>query len=522
MAASLDAIPHDVLGHIAYLLATASPTGPPRYLLPLLLTSSKIYRALVVHHCPQLYANIFRATFDIDHDLHTHLTDSILANELQLRHRILWRMRRNDLTSEPTIYEAWAALRTVLETSCRNEVLLAQAGLPAFIMTHVQNRLTRAAVDNPGSCQYSETMYILLWLLSVTLTHDNIVDTPEATREGLRKLLRFATFSPKMIGDSSQKAHGGKNVSGTIKPASHVSFADVDHTPLLEKATPIIIITFALNEAVPFKIPPHVPQTRAIAIANQRSGPTVEDFRDIANARTPLFAESRHAKFCSSNPAAYIANPAHREMYNARLRPFLHSTYLGLNYHPGYVYIPGSLAGLWEGSFMISGEPKPANALSPPVLGNFKCLKPMQCAITEYHCFSPHLPISWDHSADFLESVVKSPEFGYEKYIPGLNEGNRDFTKALDAIILGTTLHDHEQAWNGFRFVGRVRSDGFILMYREPKSQADREGLGTWIFEGHLRYHAAFVGQWRSSMPTSGCDLRGIFSLHKVDAAWSE
>jgi len=173
---------------------------------------------------------------------------------------------------------------------------------------------------------------------------------------------------------------------------------------------------------------------------------------------------------------------------------------------------------------MISGGPKPTDPSSPLILGDFKCPKPMQCAVTEYLCFSPHLPLPSEYPIDQLEFAVNSRRFGYEKYhlgSDGVIRAQRNSTEALDIIILGKTLHDHEQAWNGYRFAGRVRSDGFIVMYREPKSPADR-GLGTWIFEGHLRYGAAFVGQWRSSIPTATCDLRGIFSLRKTDAAWHE
>ncbi|KAF5375391.1 hypothetical protein D9615_007940 [Tricholomella constricta] len=518
----LETIPRDVLQHIAYLLATASPTEPPRHLLPLLLTSSKIHRALNVHDSPHLYANIFRATFDTDHALHSRLTDSMLADELLVRHRILWRTRRNDLSFEPTLEEVWAAVRMVLEDSGRNDVLLAEAGLSTFIMTYVRHRLARAAADLPSS-GYSDTMYMVLWLLSLILTHQDVVNTPEATRDELRKLLRFTSIST--LASNPRHLHWEhKNPYETTKPALHIGFDSMDHSHILERTIPIIIIIFALNEAVPIAIPSHIPETRALAIASQRSGPTAEDFRSIADRRTPLFAEIRQAQMSGANPTTYISNPAHWVAYESRLRPILYSSYLSPKYVPGHVYVPGSLAGLWDGCLMVSSEPMPSDPLSPPILGEFRCLKPMQCAITEYLCFSPHLPIPSNYSADFLESAVKSSGFRYEKYSPASNDGNakRDHSKALDVIFLGKTLHDHEQAWNDFKFVGRVRSDGFIVMYREPKSQADERGLGTWIFEGHLQYGVAFVGQWRSSIPTATSDMRGIFSLRKTDAGWQD
>ncbi|KAG5733422.1 hypothetical protein E4T56_gene6316, partial [Termitomyces sp. T112] len=153
------------------------------------------------------------------------------------------------------------------------------------------------------------------------------------------------------------------------------------------------------------------------------------------------------------------------------------------------------------------------------MLGKFSCLKPMQCAITEYLCFSPYLPIPSSYSLDLLESAVKSGGFGYAKYAAAADEGisaGRLPSEVIDVIFLGETLPDHEQAFGGFKFSGRIRADGYMIMCREPKNYADREGLGTWIFEGHLRYGVALVGQWRTSISTATYDLRGIFSLHKT------
>ncbi|KAG6879777.1 hypothetical protein C0992_011822 [Termitomyces sp. T32_za158] len=219
------------------------------------------------------------------------------------------------------------------------------------------------------------------------------------------------------------------------RPPGPVEFStESDRDVLLEKATPIVILIFALNEVVPLTVPTHVPETRAVANASQRSGPTVEDFRAISQGRTPLFAETIKTKATGTNPAAIMSNPTHLGLYKSRINDFLYSTYMSPTIQPGYVYVPGFLSGVWEGSFM--------------------------------------------------------------------------------------TLPDHERAFGSFKFSGRIRADGCMIMCREPKTHADREGLGTWIFEGHLRYGVALVGQWRTSIPTAIYDLRGIFSLRKAGDAW--
>ncbi|KAG5653545.1 hypothetical protein H0H81_012354 [Sphagnurus paluster] len=433
--ASFHTIPQDILEHIAWLLATETLTEPPRDLVSFLLTDSRIHGALNVRSCPHLYANIFRSTFDFDHDLHGHLTDSSLAVELYRRYRVLWRTRRQDFSCEPTSDELKAAIRMVLEDAGRNAKHLAASGISTFIMTYVSRVLVRSATT---PADYSVDM---MWLLILTVTHQNIIDTPQVIREELGKSLHFPTSPIQKHDPEPDEA---------FKIPQTVYFPDFDDVALLEKAIPGIILTFALNEATPIAIPPHIPETRAIAIASRRTGPTQEDFRGIAYGRTPLFAEMEGARAAGTNPAAYISVAAHEVAYRDKLRPFLHCGYCGSSPICGYIYVPGSLSGLWDGSFMkarilkqriiqISGVPPPSDSHSPAILGNFNCLKPMQCAITEYMCFSPNLLIPLDASIDFLQSAVKCPRSGYERYRPGPNgtSTQRDPGEALDIIILG-------------------------------------------------------------------------------------
>ncbi|KAG6889686.1 hypothetical protein C0995_015434 [Termitomyces sp. Mi166 len=496
---SLSSIPHNVLQDIAFDLAILSLPRPPLHLASLLLACSDTYRALSPRNCPQLYARIFRETFDFDPNLHAKVSDSVLASELHRRHRVLWRTRCMDLSSDFDQEELCGAMRMVIENAGQNEKLLSSAGFSTFMMSFVLQRLMHAGAANLLPLTDDNTTSMEIWLLCLSLNHQDIVNTPEETRQALLRLLRFPTAYRASRQQSSDAFFVGVEIFQ--RPPGPVDFLiDIGRDSLLEKATPIIILIFALNEVVPITIPAHVPETRAIAIASQRSGPTVEDFRAIFGGRTPLFAETKMTQDTGTNPAAIMSNPAHLQLYKSRINNFLYSTYIDPRFKPGYVYVPGFLSGVWEGSFMISGEPAPTSPLIPPMLGQFSCLKPMQCAITEYLCFSPYVPIPFSYSLDLVESAVKSSGFGYEKYTA--DEGisaQRLPSEALDVILLGETLPDHERAFGGFKFSGRIRADGYMIMCREPKNHEDREGLGTWIFEGHLRYGVALVGQWRAS-----------------------
>ncbi|KNZ76614.1 hypothetical protein J132_09358 [Termitomyces sp. J132] len=384
--ASLSSVPCNVLQHIAFNLAIFSLPQPPLHLSSLLLACSNIHQALRLQNCPQLYARIFRATFDLNPDLHTRISDSILASELYRRHRVLWRTRCMDLSSDLDQEELCSAIRMVIEDTGQNEKLLSSAGFSTFLMSSVLQRLMHVGAVNLLPLSDDNPTSMVMWLLCLTLNHQDINNTPEEKRNALLRLLRF--------------------------------------------------------------------------------------------------------------PTAY------------RVRS---DTYLS------QLLTLGTL---------VSGEPVPTNPLTPPMLGKFSCLKPMQCAITEYLCFSPYLPIPSSYSLDLLELTkgliglqVKSGGFGYGKYAAAADEGisaGRLSSEVIDVIFLGETLPDHEQAFGGFKFSGRIRADGYMIMCREPKNYADREGLGTWIFEGHLRYGVALVGQWRTSISTATYDLRGIFSLHKT------
>lgn len=76
---------------------------------------------------------------------------------------------------------------------------------------------------------------------------------------------------------------------------------------------------------------------------------------------------------------------------------------------------------------------------------------------------------------------------GYEKHDVESSDtlkAQRDPSEALDILVVGEvvalrflslisahfeqTLPDHEQAWGGFRFAGRITPDGLIVVRREP------------------------------------------------------
>lgn len=169
--ASLNSIPCNVLQQIAFYLAMMSLPRPPLHLTSLLLACSDVYQALSPQNCPQLYARIFRATFDLDPDLHTKIPDPVLCSELYRRHRVLWRTRCMDLSSNLTQEELRGSMRMVVENAGQNEKLLSSAGFSVFMMSLILSRLMRDGAAKLLPLTDDNTTSMEMWLLCLTLNH---------------------------------------------------------------------------------------------------------------------------------------------------------------------------------------------------------------------------------------------------------------------------------------------------------------------------------------------------------------
>lgn len=71
----------------------------------------------------------------------------------------------------------------------------------------------------------------------------------------------------------------------------------------------------------------------------------------------------------------------------------------------------------------------------------------------------------------------------------------------LDIALVGETDFQHGQAWNHYKFYGRVREwDGLVALVRIPAHQYlhPTVGLGLWVFSGYIVGGQNFVGTWRA------------------------
>ncbi|KAM6493110.1 hypothetical protein JOM56_011244 [Amanita muscaria] len=536
--AYLEDLPTDVLKRIAY-LTSSHDLNPPSDLRALLLSNSCLYKKLNLQAAPDLYSRLFQIKFDSTCSWRPGLTDSEISLEFVQRFKVLRRAQFDDISDESLCEDLWAALWMALENNGKNESHLSLSGFPTYA-TSLARHYLRRDVGRLTTESCSKVQAIIVCLLCYMFTREKLANTPQKIREELLHLLQpFATTStpgrdlpgevyvdkylespsvhhrPPSQNDTSTVLHSLNEPSVYHVVQEGLLASTALKTLLFRPLTSAIILIFVMKELAPLQIPPHLPETRALARSVNRTGPTVRDFEATERCRTPLLADLRKLRAINSSGMNLLHDPEIFMLAHAK------TTSAAADITP---YLPGMLTGVWEGSYLVSRlEGTPSSTI-----GDFVCRKPMQCAITEYICYPPNIPLD-DAPDELLTSDLKpsdinitergieiqSQTYCYEKFTPGGDESHKR-GQALDILLFGETLEEHEQAWGGYRFVGKVSRDGRIVLKREPKQFEDAL-LGTWCFDGYLRYGSAFVGQWRSG--TEPESIHGIFSMRKNNDA---
>ncbi|KAL0952611.1 hypothetical protein HGRIS_006864 [Hohenbuehelia grisea] len=473
MPSTLDTIPCDVLELIAYFT-----TSPFESLIPirqLLLTSTTVHRHLCLDNCPSLYASIYHDQFDLDAPRRrlgsTSLTDSALAAELLQRHHVLLRIRRKDWTSLGLEQDMWTAYFMILENDSLNAAHLERAGFSEFLLGLARAQFRVGTPCEALSPVNDTVRSLVLWSYCLTVPRRNITSLRGEVADELLTLVRpYAVSAPKAssINPHPLSSHLSTSSSNQRTPSSliHVASAkSFDHdarrviryysrswtVKCPDIASAAIILTFALKELTPLAVPPHLPLDRATAIANGRTGPTMEDFRLLASRRTPLLID---------NSAGDLGPPAVQGCLKASpsvandldFNRMILASPDGI-YKSTRSYNPGTLSGTWEGTFWNA----PVIPSTDIAAGGFMACQAFECQISEYLCFSPNIPlptvgpqrasasVGWDYKPSQLIQSKDgfnwgSNTFRYEKLdrAPRSPEdAKRDTRQALDVIIAG-------------------------------------------------------------------------------------
>ncbi|KAH7882781.1 hypothetical protein F5I97DRAFT_318922 [Phlebopus sp. FC_14] len=560
MSSRLEAVPVDVLTQVAFFTIDPSPVANLDTLLHLIMCCRTLYGHLCIHACPQLYARIFRATFDLTghcrRSRQNMKTATCLASELRTRRRVLRRIRLCQIVDNKLLADLWTVYLMLLESDGLNEMHLHAAGVQGWVLRVLQTDLARTAGGYDD-----QVLSLAISVASLVLSHNNISNLPSGDRTQILNLLRpFTTPVAKYLSPNSSGVVCGRSspfFEGSFNPMPCLfDFPNKDdcedrddpiHTDYFSRCTILapnllsgsVFLTFAFKEVTPLQVPPHLPPTRAVATETERHGPTMEDFFAITRRKTPLVADSFQSCESAIDRGIEQQRPSRSTVHDEDFYRIARYMDAPTETWELQAYIPGLLTGVWEGTYMVAPSPSCPAAAEPcsETSQDFLCRQPIQFRLEEYLAFTPSLPLPVETQVGFdgnvLRNLCASEEessrriqfsdgntaktYCYEPFrLSGASEGVRYPLNAIDVVIVGETPRRFEAAWGMHNFIGRVRlSDGLISLTRKAKGGGD-DGCGTWVFEGYLRSRRTFVGRW-SALGTHDHEIiGGIFSVSKT------
>jgi hypothetical protein len=184
---SFESLAIEIVEHIAFLTVAGCQTqllGPPKEILPLLLTSRSLHGILSSDNNSHLYAKIFDFKFDSlapNRRLGPRWTTTpCLTFELRKRFTALDRIKRGDFSS--IIEDLWTAYLLMIESDGKNETQLIEW---AKIKDYLQLAIGNMANTVPGSQNiwFTETegASLAVWLLWLTSNQGDSFNYPIIT-----------------------------------------------------------------------------------------------------------------------------------------------------------------------------------------------------------------------------------------------------------------------------------------------------------------------------------------------------
>ncbi|KAG6335010.1 hypothetical protein ID866_4077 [Astraeus odoratus] len=635
-------------------------------LVPLLCTCKRINEALSPRRNPHLATALFRARFDAsaairrfgDHVINTHG----FASQLTHYCTALRAIRHGDVRAHDTLHTLRTAFTMLMEDDGRNRVILEAAGLPDFVDRFVRERLQDDSVH--GWPAESEINSLALWLLWLTTTEDRLrAESPAHRSQIIKTILPFVLmpvrypsalapylhFTVPISSEPSDAPHSVPTVHGEYPRYHRMPSAKVHHYNLrsLDVGVPLAsvaakLVYFSRREVSPIQVPSQLPRTRehAFQLGLTMVGPTQEDVHELNTYKVAKLPSTAHTdtdwwtgmEDASSKERAKRAPSARWDEDWNRLLD-CNDLFKQVSLKRVH-YVPGTLAGLWQGRILQSDNVEVERLLLNPhmppdfseqLLGTagapvFMRLREYHCmdvhsnepvpagkpddlvynawfpgsmvykevenglsisytttsptsspasngarprATTKthhYHLFDPTGPSLHDESkcrgcidrgtsdmvyreddaiilADRLLAAAPLPDYAMDEDIDA-DEGDGDgddrmsvdgdqeelvmegkCNGIMDIVLVGETDARHAQAWNHYRYYGRVREwDGLvaIVSVRACVLVPSSPYLGPRVFTGYVVGGQTLVGNWRTtSHPNEPVSFEGAFVMSK-------
>jgi len=259
-------------------------------------------------------------------------------------------------------------------------------------------------------------------------------------------------------------------------------------------------------------IPPHlrtaVCQTRAEANNLGYKGPTLEDVVEFVDRCRTRFVHTEH---CAAGHCQRM---------------------LRLDLDKCSPHVPGSVAGRWQGSYILPFIDDYQSWLkTSAVPSDFKTTGrvPFFLTLEEHFACEPEEAIPHDDEDNGTLHAWLPPGCRWEKKDDGIEVFDdrstfRKFYKTYrqkdpndmsiaDVIITGKTDDEHAAAWGDYTIIGRVRlDDGLVMLQRHSLN-----GFGTTLMRGYIATCGNFVGRLKgASSGIAPAGWEGVFVLCKA------
>ncbi|KAL4065503.1 hypothetical protein V8B97DRAFT_2025765 [Scleroderma yunnanense] len=556
MTASLLTTPLELLEHIVLLATGGTTRGPPSVLQALRLSCRTMHQALSVERNPHLYLMLYLDKFDISspyrHLPSERLSAPHLEQELKNRYAALQCIRRKEF-HHPHLAGALATIYAMsLEDDGRNNEQIIWADLPQFVQEFLHKHLSNGVTVNYGwplENEVNTLAVILFWFItSDSRLHEETTQLRQEFMDILSHYayagFRYPCFTePEYMFYPCHEAMSSVSLHGTYPPARPnmitMQYFGQETTLTLPPVAPFAILSqFVRAEQRPLAAPPELPANRQEALMRGiMRGPTREDIEHFnTKCKTRLVGASRGNCADPSPKSQSHDSDWYRCLLGAyRMPP---CTTMGF-------YAPGILSGRWQGSSITPFPDVYKSILSSsdapsvfPASGRF----PLYVRFHEYYCYTPSLPVPvmddtdaffnaflprgcrWYKTEDGIEIVGEDQSFKtYYTELQPNNESEQagtvtrdlDYSNVRDVIVVGETEEPYATAWNGYKYIGRIRpSDGLVVLLREPVSH---HALTKTLFLMGCIDEPDASARWRSiSNGEQPAEWESIFSMSKV------
>lgn len=211
----LSRIPLEILEEIALQLVESQPLGPPSDIIDLSTTCSRIHDHL---SNPSFLARIFKFKFDttaIRRRSVVSINSSGYADQLKKYCHVLKVIRSNDFDSLDIEEALFSAFIMMLENDGKNQCQLDWAGLDAYLLRYLREKLYEDAEASNGWPAENPSNALALWLMWMNTTEGEFIfvfsslslitalrliaklhaETPEQRLEVINMILPFVTIA---------------------------------------------------------------------------------------------------------------------------------------------------------------------------------------------------------------------------------------------------------------------------------------------------------------------------------------